>query len=168
MTAQSLLTSLLRHKASADDELLDALGLLDGEGAAPAFRSAMRVLNHASIVDRIFVANLQGHAHGYDANWTREAPPLVELSADIRATDNWLVDYIARASAEALEEVVGFTFTDGAPGRMSRGEMLAHVITHSGYHRGEVGRLLPEIEATAMRDVFAGWLHRAEPARRRV
>ena len=49
---------------------------------------------------------------------------------------------------------------------MSREEMLAHVITHSGYHRGEAGRLLPQIESTAMRDVFAGYLHRADPQRR--
>jgi uncharacterized damage-inducible protein DinB len=49
---------------------------------------------------------------------------------------------------------------------MSREEMLAHVITHSGYHRGEVGRLLPQIESAAMRDVFAGYLHRSDPKRR--
>jgi uncharacterized damage-inducible protein DinB len=73
---------------------------------------------------------------------------------------------MVQVTPEELEETIDFTFTDGGQGRMSREEMLAHVITHSGYHRGEVGRLLPDIENTAMRDVFAGYLHRAEPQRR--
>ncbi len=49
---------------------------------------------------------------------------------------------------------------------MTRAEMLLHVATHAGYHRGEAGSLVPEVEAASMRDVFAGYLHRAEPARR--
>jgi uncharacterized damage-inducible protein DinB len=91
---------------------------------------------------------------------------LAPLSAEIRETDTWYVDYVSRLSAEQLGEDLDFTFTDGGHGRMSREEMLAHVITHGGYHRGEVGRLLPQIEETAMRDVFTGYLHRTEPERR--
>ncbi|MGO4333570.1 hypothetical protein AB4037_01570 [Labrys sp. KB_33_2] len=49
---------------------------------------------------------------------------------------------------------------------MSREEMLAHVVTHAGYHRGEIGRLLPQIVEAASVDVFAGYLHRSDPDRR--
>lgn len=166
MTAQSLLRSLFQYKASVDNELLDALNSLSTDALPAAFQSALRVLNHAHIVDRIFVANLQKLGHSYTASWSSGAPPLAQLSLDIRDTDHWYVDYISRISPEDLDEVVDFTFTDGGHGRMSREEMLAHVIVHSGYHRGEVGRLLPQIESTAMRDVFAGYLHRSDPERR--
>ncbi len=35
-----------------------------------------------------------------------------------------------------------FRFTDGAPGRMSREEMLMHVVTHGVGHRGQVSALM--------------------------
>jgi uncharacterized damage-inducible protein DinB len=66
----------------------------------------------------------------------------------------------------ALDESIDFAFTDGDRGRMTRAEMLAHVITHSGYHRGEIGRLLPETNAVGARDIFTGYLHRSDPSRR--
>ncbi|MGZ2500990.1 putative damage-inducible protein DinB [Rhizobium beringeri] len=166
MSAQTLLNSLFQYKASVDDELLDALNALGAEVRSDDFRSALRVLNHAHLVDRIFVANLQRQDHSYAASWSSEAPPLAQLSSDIRETDRWYIDYTSRITLPEMEEFVDFTFTDGGRGRMSREEMLAHVVTHGGYHRGEVGRLLPDIESTAMRDVFTGYLHRTDPARR--
>lgn len=166
MTAQSLLSSLFQYKASVDNELLDALNSLSTDAPPPAFQSALRILNHAHIVDRIFVTNLQKLGHSYTASWNSEVPPLAQLSLDVRHTDHWYLDYISRTNPEELEQVIDFTFTDGGRGRMSREEMLAHVIAHSGYHRGEVGRLLPQIESAAMRDVFAGYLHRSDPERR--
>jgi uncharacterized damage-inducible protein DinB len=162
MTAHALLQALLRYKADADAELLDALVALP-EPSTPATREALRVLNHAHIVDRIFAAHLEKRAHAYETNWIDDAPPIAQLSSGMRDTDRWYIDYVSRLSPAALEETIDFVFTDGARGRMSREEMLAHVITHAGYHRGEAGRLLPQINA---RDVFAGYLHRVEPGRR--
>lgn len=167
MTMQTLLSSLFCYKASADDELLDALQMLDGAEQASELRAAIRVLNHTHIVDRIFRAHLQRLDHPYNANWSPDVPLLAQLSLEIRETDGWYVDYLSGLAPKDLDEIIGFTFTDGKTGRMSRAEMLAHVITHGGYHRGEIGRLLPDIEAAAMRDVFAGYLYRSDPGRRR-
>jgi uncharacterized damage-inducible protein DinB len=166
MTAHTLLGSLFHYKASIDEELLEALSSVSGEARPDKFQSALRVLNHAHIVDRIFASNLQKRTHSYEASWSEEAPSLADLASGIRDTDHWYIDYMAHVSPEELGEVIDFIFTDGGHGRMSREEMLAHVITHSGYHRGEVARLLPQIESTSMRDVFAGYLHRADPRRR--
>lgn len=166
MTARTLLNSLLQYKASADEDLLNALNVLNPEEPPPDFQSAIRVLNHVHIVDRIFVANLQKLGHSHTASWSSEAPTLAQLSSDIRDVDRWYVDYISRIGPDELEEVIDFTFTDRSRGRMSREEMLAHVIAHGGYHRGEVGRLVPQIASTSMRDVFAGFLHRSDQGRR--
>lgn len=166
MTAHTLLTALLRYKADSDDALLHALDALDADTASADVVSALRVLHHAHRVDCIFAANLQRQKHAYAESWSREAPPLAALGPAIRDMDRWYLDYAAALDDAALEEIVDFVFTDGQRGRMSREEMLAHVITHGGYHRGEIGRLLPQIESTAMRDVFTGYLHRTEPQRR--
>lgn len=166
MSAKTLLTSLFQYKASIDEELLDAWNSLSDTKPSPNLQSALRVLNHAHIVDDIFAANLLNRPHGYTASWTSEPPAFGDLASAIRSTDRWYLNYVLQLTQEDLEELVDFTFTDGGQGRMSREEMLAHVITHSGCHRGEIGRLLPEIENTTMRDVFAGYLHRTEPERR--
>ena len=166
MTTQSLLHSLFRYKASADDELLEALASASDRIDPERFASALRVLHHAHIVDRIFAAHLQGIPHPYIASWIKEAPALADLSAAMKQTDQWYLDHLSTIDPTSLETMVDFTFTDGSKGRMSHEEMLGHVVTHSGYHRGDTGRLLPEIEETAMRDIFAGYLHRSEPQRR--
>ncbi|MDZ5449548.1 DinB family protein [Labrys sp. ZIDIC5] len=166
MGAQSLLTSLYRYKAWADGLLLDALIEVDRAGPPADFGAALRLFNHAHIVDRIFLAHLQGHSHGYDDNEPIDPPPLTGPATDVRQTDQAYLDYVAGLSTGGLQEPLRFRFTDGQPGRMSREEMLAHVITHGGYHRGEIGRLLPQVAKAASVDVFAGYLHRSEPERR--
>ena len=49
---------------------------------------------------------------------------------------------------------------------MSREEMLGHVVTHGGYHRGAVGRVMAQVSVAPPRDIFTVYLHRAEPERR--
>lgn len=169
MTTQSLLTSLFQYKAWANDRLLAAMAALDGETLRAERHSAILILNHAHIVDRIFAANLQKVAHGYSDNEPDQAPALDELSAAVRDTDRWYIDYTARLSPDELREVIAFTFTDGKPGRMSREEMLAHVIAHGGYHRGQVGQILSQMpialrRESMFRDTFTSYLHRPDAA----
>ncbi|HEX7866404.1 MAG TPA: DinB family protein [Variovorax sp.] len=166
MSTQTLLASLFRYKAWADEGLLAGLADLAEKGPADEYHSAVRVFNHACIVDRIFVANVQRMAHAYTATGAQEAPPLEALAEVVRETDRWYIDYVARLGPQELAESIEFTFTDGAPGRMSREEMLAHVVTHGGYHRGEVGRIMTRITGSSPPDTFTGFLHQAEPARR--
>jgi uncharacterized damage-inducible protein DinB len=169
MTTQSLLTSLFQYKAWANDRLLAAIAAMDGEALEAERRAAALILNHAHIVDRIFAAHLQRLEHGYSNNEPDDAPPLDALSAAIRDTDRWYVDYAARLGPDALAEVIAFNFTDGKPGRMSCEEMLAHVIAHGGYHRGQVGQILSQMpiglrRESVFRDTFTSYLHRPEAA----
>lgn len=166
MTTQTLLTSLFRYKTWADEGLLEGLATLAEKAPEAEYRTAMRVFNHACIVDRIFMANLQRMNHGYAATGSEVIPTLRELADAVRKTDRWYVDYTARVSGEELADSIDFTFTDGAAGRMSREEMLGHVVTHAGYHRGEVGRIMWRLMGASPPDTFTGFLHQAEPARR--
>jgi len=44
--------------------------------------------------------------------------------------------------------------------------MLTHVVTHAGYHRGEVGQIMKQLSIELPWDTFAVYLHRTEPSRR--
>lgn len=59
-----------------------------------------------------------------------------------------------------------FTLTDGDRERMSREEILLHIVTHGAYHRGNVGQVLKSISVAPPRDLFTKFLHTSEPARR--
>ena len=130
---------LFRYKAWANAELLDRLAALGEDSPIVPLANA-------------------------DA-----MPALAELDAGIRASDREYVDYVAALDRGQLDERIDFTFTDGRPGRMSREEMLLHVITHGVGHRGQVSAVMLFDSVPPARDGFTTWLHEAEaPARRRA
>jgi uncharacterized damage-inducible protein DinB len=168
MSSASLLISLFQYKAWANQELFVELRRLDPLTQQAELHAALRVLNHIYVVDRIFVANLQGQAHGYSATNTAETPTLDQLQQAVQATDAWYLDYMAGLSAEQLSERIAFSFVDGDAGCMSREEMLAHIVTHGGYHRGAVGRIMAQLDIAPPRDIYTKFLHQAEPERRQA
>ena len=89
-----------------------------------------------------------------------------DTTLDVEATDAWYVNYVATLPASACVETLDFAFTDGDRGRMSREEILLHVVTHGGYHRGNVGQVLKSISVSPPRDLYTKFLHQSEPARR--
>ena len=167
MSTDTLLTSLFRYKAWANAETFAALAALPDGAFAEVRQEAILTLNHAHIVDRIFSANLQRQAHCYTGTFPSEAPPFDALAKSVAETDQWYLDYLATLDAAALAEPIAFTFADGTPAHMSREEMLGHVITHGNFLRGETSRILAGAPIKLPHDVFTGYLHRAEPARRR-
>lgn len=166
MSARTLLKSLLVYQAWANDELLGKLVGMDPSRNAKERHAALRLMNHIHVVSRIFAAHLTGIAHGYASDNTEETPEPAELRAAMAESDRWYLDYAETVSEQWLAEPLAFTFTDGDRGRMTRQEMLTHVVLHGGYHRGEVGRMLAAIAVTPPWDTYAVHLHRAEPSRR--
>lgn len=166
MSTSTLLTSLYEQKAAINREFFAALA------AAPLSAEnrhiALRTLNHIHTVDRIFAAHLRGESHGLQASNTADTPTLEELRASVEQVDGWYVDYVRALAPEQLEEVLSFRFTDGDAGRMSREEILAHVIHHGSHHRGNVGMLMKQIDRPPPRDLFTRYLHQQEPQRREV
>ena len=166
MSALDLLRSLFVYQAWANGELLEKLAGPDLQKYADEHHAAIRLLNHNLVVSRIFSAHLSGTRHGYASDNTETTPSLDELGADIAAMDRWYLDYLDAVPTELLSQPVPFVFTDGDKAMMSRGEMLTHVVTHGGYHRGEIGRILVQIGVTPPWDTFAVHLHQTEPSRR--
>lgn len=168
MSNAHLLTSLLQYKAWANQELLTDLNRLDSLTQQAELHAALRILNHIHVVERIFAANLQGMSLNYSATNTAETPTLEVLHQAILETDRWYLDYAAGLSAEQLAERLNFNFVDGDIGCMSREEMLAHIVTHGGYHRGAVGRIMAQLQLAPPRDIYTRFLHQTEPQRREL
>lgn len=161
------LSSLFGYKAWADSELFALLAALPPEHAEQ-LHTCIRTLNHIHVVDRIFSAHLGGEPRPFDATNTPATPSLAELRSDVEATDAWYLSYVASVAAPQLSEVIDFSFTDGDRGRMSREEILLHVLTHGGYHRGNVGQVLKSLSIAPPRDLYTRFLHQSEPARRQA
>ena len=166
MSSLLLLRSLFSYQAWANDDLLGKLEGLDPERHKQERHNAIRLVNHAYVVGRIFAAHLTGARHGYASSNTEETPSLSKLRADLTASDRWYLNYLERVSPDELGQTVAFLFTDGDKGAMARQEMLLHVATHGGYHRGEVGRILAQLSIMPPWDTFAVYLHQSEPSRR--
>ena len=158
------LQRLFRYKAWANDELLTALAGLGGESLITGL--AIKALSHSYIVDRIFAAHMRRKAHAFTSANSSEMPTLENLSADIRNSDREYIDYVSALDRDQLAERIDFAFTDGAPGRMSREEMLMHVITHGIGHRGQVSAVMLLNSLPPAKDGFTTYLHEAEASTR--
>ena len=162
----SVLTSLFGYKSWSDAELFSAVETLGPDADPDQRHNAMRILNHIHVVDKIFAGHLQGQAHGFVATNTPETPSFAELSWASQETDNWFIQHVATLTAQDLAQEISFSFTDGDAGRMTREELLMHVIAHGTYHRGAVGRILFNQSVTPPRDLFTRFLHTTQPQRR--
>jgi uncharacterized damage-inducible protein DinB len=162
---QHTLQRLFRCKAWANDELLTRLASIGDK--SPITALAIKALSHTYVVDRIFAAHLRGRAHAYTSANPGELPALQELSADLRKSDHEYINYVSELDRDQLAEQIDFMFTDGAPGRMSREEMLMHVITHGIGHRGQVSALMLLNSLSPAKDGFTTYLHEAEASTRR-
>jgi uncharacterized damage-inducible protein DinB len=89
-------------------------------------------------------------------------PALEDSSAATRRSDREYVDYVSMLDRDQLAEPIDFTFTDGALGRMSREEMLMHVITRGIGHRRQVGAITLLNSVPPAKDGFTTYLHEAE------
>jgi uncharacterized damage-inducible protein DinB len=159
------LQRLFRYKAWANDELLTVLAKVGGESHITPL--AIKALSHTYVVDQIFAAHLRRKDHAYTSANLSHMPTLEDLSADIRTSDRAYVDYVSALDRDRLADQIDFTFTDGAPGRMSREEMLMHVITHGVGHRGQISAVMLLNSAKPANDGFTAYLHEAEASTRR-
>ena len=161
---QDTLNRLFAFKAWADDALLTEL--FRHSDKPQLLGPAIQALSHTFVVDQIFAAHLRRRSHAYRSTNLTEPPTLQALAADLRASDRRFIDYVATLSPAQRAETIDFVFTDSAPGRMSREEMLMHVITHGVGHRGQVSALMLLHSQAPAPDGFTRFLHEAEAATR--
>ncbi|MBB3182063.1 DinB family protein [Variovorax sp. Sphag1AA] len=156
---------LFRYKAWANDHLLTALDRFNEK--SPITTLAIKALSHTYVVDRIFAAHIRRKPHAYISANLADMPTLGDLSSDLRKSDQEYIDYVSTLDVDQLAERIDFAFTDGAPGSMSREEMLMHVVTHGAGHRGQVSAVMLLNSVAPARDGFTTYLHEVEASTRR-
>jgi len=158
MTTQ-LLTSLFKYKAWANQGLISALEGIPESADRRERAVIVLTLDHTSLVDQVFKARLIGEAPAFESVVSARPPALDELRRTMAATDAWYVNYVGAASPAELDEIVAFTYVaDGEPGRMTKGEMLGHVLTHSNSHRGAIGEMLGRLGVAGAPDMLTTFL----------
>jgi len=160
--SDTLFVSLFRHKAWADENMFDALKAVP-EDQRGAISMPLLVLNHASIVDRIFKARLLGEVPQFASVIPQRMPDMNDLLKAVRAADAWYVNYARAVTDMELAQVVEFDFiSDDDKGRMTKQEMLVHVLTHGHSHRSQVGQMLAAASLRGPADMFTTFLHKGE------
>jgi uncharacterized damage-inducible protein DinB len=150
--SNALLIQLFEHKTWCNRGLLDALRAIDPSGVDRVqWATILLTFDHTGRVDRLFRARLAGEPEPFDSTVAARPPALDDMAAAM--ADTWYIAYAARVTQAQLDEAVRFTFTDGDAGRMTRAEMLAHVITHGASHRGAVGKMLETLRLAGASDM---------------
>lgn len=137
---------LARYKAWADDLFLSAVSAIPrAELTAPrpiVFGSLIRTLNHSHAMDYVWQCHLLGKPHGLTTRNPEHCPAIEELVASQRSMDEWFVSYADSNGENELAQIVEFEFIGGGTGRMSRRDILLHVVNHTTYHRGHAAGML--------------------------
>lgn len=149
MTDPATATMLARYNLWANRRLFDAVAALPaGEAEKPRpslFKTIIGTLNHNLVVALIWQAHLERREHGFKARNLVLHAGLDPLREAQTAIDEWFIAWAAAQGAEALGGLLDFRFISGKAGRMTRGEMLLHVVTHNSYHRGWVVERFAEV-----------------------
>jgi uncharacterized damage-inducible protein DinB len=151
-------SNLIRCKQWADRGLRDLVADNMDRLEAGDAHIVIRIIDHFHIVDRIFQHHLLGKAHSFTGPRSDVLPDATTLAAGIREVDDWYVDYVDGLSAADFDEPVDFTYTNGTPMRMTRGEIISHVCMHGSYHRGNAGILFQKKGVSGPRDAITDYL----------
>ncbi|HWA59895.1 MAG TPA: DinB family protein [Caulobacteraceae bacterium] len=163
--SNAFLVTLFQHKAWCNRSLVEALRAAPADVDRRQWAVILFTLDHTAIVDRIFRARLAGEPQAETAIVAGRMPDLEGLAGAMAETDAWYLDYVARASPQELETVVEFAFVDdGAAGRMTKGEMLAHVVTHGASHRGAIGKMLEGLQVRGASDMVTSFVRETAAA----
>ncbi|QNQ09872.1 DinB family protein [Sphingomonas alpina] len=134
--------TLMRYKRWSTDGLNAVLADTMDRFDEPHQILILRVLDHIQTVDEIFSHNLEARGHAYAVPRSAVLPSFETLVDKSRSIGAWYVDYTDRLTPDMVDEAIDFSFSNGAPARMTRGEMILHVASHGAGHRGNIGALL--------------------------
>ncbi len=161
-----MLVNAIKYKQWADRRILDAVRKIHIDRFPETLAFARQQLNHMVRVEELFNARLLSEPEPHTSTNTEKVPCLDELDERLSASNSWLDSYVKAVSEARLQEVITFQFVDGQQGRMTRKEMLFHLVNHGTYHRGAIGHALDLANAPRPADTYTVFIHSFEPTRR--
>jgi uncharacterized damage-inducible protein DinB len=143
------LRTMTRYKAWAGEAFLAVVRTLPESALlAPrpiVFGSLIRTLHHAYLMDLVWQCHLLGKPHGLSTRNPEAHPSIDALVEAQRAIDAWYAAYADGLDEAAASVMIDFEFIGGGAGRMSRSDIVLHVVNHTTYHRGHVAGMLYDL-----------------------
>jgi uncharacterized damage-inducible protein DinB len=151
MKDKSYLRGLLEYNGWANAELFGKVRELPPEEIVKKRKTLLESihlsLNHLLAVDRMWLAHMQGRAHGITELRARLYEDMDELWTARQEMDAILLDYLDGLDEDALEEIVDYELIGGNTGSLSRAMCLTHLAMHGSYHRGWIADMFGQAGA---------------------
>lgn len=110
------------------------------------FRSILGTLNHLLLVDRLWLARMQGKPYAATRLDEILYARLTELTHERARTDADLAEYLHGLTPRDLDGDLHYTsLLTPEPRRVRLGDALLHVFHHQTHHRGQITTLLSQM-----------------------
>lgn len=110
--------------------------------ATPQFQRAIQVMAHIQIARRVWLARLKNEAWRVD-DWF-PAWPIAESRRTALELDGAWGSFLASLTPADMDKPCRYASSEGVRYESSFSEIIAHVLNHSTYHRGQIARLVTE------------------------
>ena len=143
------LNHLLGFHYWARDRVFTAVESLDAEQYArpmgSSFASIRDTLNHVFLAEWIWYTRWNGVSP--TSFPTDEIPDLSTLRSRWSDLEGKVRDYLGIAGESGINRVINYRLMSGKEGASPLWQMVAHVVNHATYHRGQVTTMLRQLGA---------------------
>jgi uncharacterized damage-inducible protein DinB len=151
MKDKAYLRGLLEYNAWANADLFEKVLALPADEVTKKREASLESisvnLHHLLVIDRIWLAHMEGRAHGYKDRRGDSYDTLDELWSARRETDTRLLEYLDQLDPDALEEIVNYDLIGSSSGSLSRAMCFTHLVMHGSYHRGWIADMFGQAKA---------------------
>lgn len=161
MTRVDEIRDLYAYNRWANRRILEAAARLTPEELArdlgSSFPSVLGTLAHVLSAEWIWLERWRGTSPpGLPDDWDLSGLDLVRARwAGVEADQRAFVEGLDEA---ALDRVIAYRNTAGAPFENPLGQLLRHLVNHSTYHRGQVVTMLRQLGAAAVATDYVVYL----------
>jgi len=150
----------------ARDRALGAVELLTPEQYArpmgSSFSSIRDTLNHIYLAEWIWYSRWNGVSP--TSFPSDEIPDLATLRSKWSELEGKVRAYLDAAGESGMDRVIEYRLMSGTPGASPLWQMVAHVVNHATYHRGQVTTLLRQHNAVPAKSTDMITFFREQPA----
>jgi uncharacterized damage-inducible protein DinB len=145
------LKSVLDYHYWARDRVLDAVSALSQEQyekqMGSSFSSIQETLVHTFSAEWVWFRRWNGESP-MSARGRVEIPDVATLRQEWSALEGDVRRFLDGLGPDGIHRQFDYTTFNGKSGRSAFWEMLAHVINHGTYHRGQVATMLRQLGET--------------------
>ena len=160
------LNHLLGFHYWARDRVFTAVESLDAEQYARpmgnSFASIRDTLNHVFLAEWIWYTRWNGVSP--TSFPTDEIPDLSTLRSRWSDLEGKVRDYLGNAGESGINRVINYRLMGGKEGASPLWQMVAHVVNHATYHRGQVTTMLRQLGAAPAKSMDMIGFYREQAA----